>query len=302
MSSPFVAVAGSTGGLGQLIAQALRKRGVAVKGLVRPGINASRTEALRQAGVTIAPVDLSDQKALTKELNGATCVVSALQGLRDVIITTQGALLAAAVDAKVPRFIPSDYSLDFTKTKPGSNRNLDIHREFHSHLDKSGIAWTTILNGAFLDLMTSDMSPVNHKKRTVMYAGSADQPMDYTTMVDVAAYTAAAATDPNPTPKILRIAGAVASAKQMAAIVGEVEGVEYSPSSIGPVWLMERMIPVVRFFGGENDVFPAWQGMQYMANMASGAGKLDPLDNDRYSGLEWTSIAHVMREAKAKRP
>ena len=35
----------------------------------------------------------------------------------------QGVLLEGAVRAGVPRFIPSDYSADFTKTRPGGNRN-----------------------------------------------------------------------------------------------------------------------------------------------------------------------------------
>jgi len=41
-------------------------------------------------------------------------VVSALAGLRDVIVETQAALLDAAIKARVPRFIPSDFSIDFT--------------------------------------------------------------------------------------------------------------------------------------------------------------------------------------------
>lgn len=153
MISPFVAVAGASGGLGQLVALALVKRGVAVKALVRPNTDSLRTEKLRNAGVTITPVDLSAVPALTRELTGAICVVSTLQGLRDVIHIAQGKLLKASVAAKVPRFIPSDFSLDFTKTKPGSNRNLDLRREFHVQLKKSGIAWTSVLNGGFMELM-----------------------------------------------------------------------------------------------------------------------------------------------------
>jgi hypothetical protein len=41
-------------------------------------------------------------------------VVSALQGLRDVIVEMQTVLLYAAIKADAPRFIPSDYSIDFT--------------------------------------------------------------------------------------------------------------------------------------------------------------------------------------------
>jgi hypothetical protein len=117
------------------------------KALVRPNTDPSCTEKLRSAGVSVTPVD-SEVQALIPGLTGAICVVSTLQGLKDVIHTVQGKLLEAAVAAKVPRFIPSDFSLDLTKTKPGSNRNLDLRREFHAQLEGSGIAWTSILNGA----------------------------------------------------------------------------------------------------------------------------------------------------------
>jgi hypothetical protein len=40
--------------------------------------------------------------------------VSALAGLRETIIDAQKVFLDAAVEANVQRFIPSDYSSDFT--------------------------------------------------------------------------------------------------------------------------------------------------------------------------------------------
>lgn len=169
MTSPFIAVAGATGGLGRLVAKALAKRGATVKALVRPNTIPSRTEALRNAGVAIAPADLSTVPDLTRELNGATCVVSTLQGLRPVIQGVQGNLLEASVAAKVSRFIPSDFSLDFTKTKPGSNRNLDLRREFHAQLRDSGIAWTSILNGGFMELMAGDSPMIPQESEGLIY-------------------------------------------------------------------------------------------------------------------------------------
>jgi hypothetical protein len=106
------------------------KKGMAVKALVPLNTDPSRTEKLRSAGITVTPVNFEVQ-ALIPELTGAICVVSTLQGLKDVIHTVQGKLLEASVAAKVPRFISSDFSLDFTKTKPESNRNLDLRRESH---------------------------------------------------------------------------------------------------------------------------------------------------------------------------
>lgn len=299
MTSPFVAIAGASGHMGKLIALALRKRNVVVKALVRPGTDPSRTKELRENGVTIAEVELSDTTALTRELVGATCVVSTLQGLGDVILGVQGHLLDAAVAAKVPRFIPSDYSLDFTKTRPGSNRNLDIHRQFHAKLDASGIAWTSVLNGGFMELLTGDMGMVNQKKRSVTYVANANQKLDFTTTPDVATYTAAVAADANPTPKFLRIAGDSISANEIASAASESAGVPFKTSWMGTIWTLESMIRVLRWFGGEDQMLPAWQGMQYMANMFSGDGKLEePLDNDRYPDLTWTKVVDFLREQK----
>jgi len=102
-------------------------------------------------------------------------VVSALSGLRDVVVEAQTSLLDAAVKAEVPRSIPSDYSIDFTKPVPGGNRNLDLRRDFHLRLDKAPIVATTIFNGAFADLLTCPAPIIFFKLRRVVYWGDASQ-------------------------------------------------------------------------------------------------------------------------------
>ncbi|KUI59085.1 hypothetical protein VP1G_06351 [Cytospora mali] len=299
MSKSFVAVAGATGQLGRLIATNLRARNVSVKALARPDTAPSRTEGLRDAGVILTEADLSDVPSLTKQLQGASCVVSALNGLADTVLGTQKALLDAAVAAKVPRFIPSDFSLDFTKTAPGSNRNLDLRREFHLRLDESGIQWTSVLNGAFMELLDGQAPLINHSLGRVLYWNSDEQKLDFTTIADTAAYTAAVAADANPTPRFLRIAGDVVSAKDLAATVSRVRGTPYSTLWVGSAGFLEGTSKFMRRFsigGSEQDVFPAWQGMQYMTNMFSGAGKLDQLDNERYPGLNWTGVEEFLTQ------
>lgn len=296
-NSPFVAVAGATGNLGRLISQRLRARNVTVKALIREGTDPKRTEPLREAGVIVVETDIDDSTVLAKELLGATAVVSALSGLRHTILGSQKALLDGAVAAKVPRFIPSDYGIDFTKTKPGSNRNMDWRREFHQMLDASGIAWTSILNGGFMNLLAAELPLINDRFRRVIYWNSDEQLLDFTTCEDVAEYTAAVATDPNPTPRLLRIAGDVVSAKDLARITSDLKGRSYSTIWVGSTGFLAWMASVMRRFGiggGEEAVFPAWQGMQYTVNMFSGAGKLEPLDNDRYPDMKWTKVRELL--------
>jgi nucleoside-diphosphate-sugar epimerase len=294
VQSATIVVAGATGNLGGRIARALRDRGASVKALVRHETAPDKPERLRKLGITIASVDLSNASEVTPACLGASCVVSALQGLQDVIVKTQTALLGAAIKAGVPRFIPSDYSIDFTKFPPGENRNLDLRRDFHKRLDQTSISATTVYCGAFADMLTGQMPLILFKLHRVLYWGNADQRMDFTTMDDTAAFTASAALDPS-TPRFLRIAGDELSARELAAVASEVTGVKFRLFRAGGLETLGMLVKVARTFApGEKDLFPAWQGMQYMRNMFDGRAKLQPLDNDRYPSIRWTTARDVL--------
>jgi nucleoside-diphosphate-sugar epimerase len=297
--SATIVVAGATGNLGGRIARALLERGAGVRAVVRHGAAPDKLERLRRLGVSIASVDLADVAELTAACSGASCVVSALQGLRDVIVDVQSALLEGSIKAGVPRFIPSDYSIDFTGLRPGENRNLDLRRDFHRRLDARPVAATTIFCGAFAELLTGQMPLILFKRRRVLYWGDADQRMDFTTMDDTAAYTASAALDPS-TPRFLRIAGSQLSARELAAVVGEVTGTEFRLFRAGGLGLLGAIIKVARAVApARQQIFPAWQGMQYMRDMFDGRAKLAPLDNDRYPGMRWTTARDVLSARQA---
>ena len=71
-------------------------------------------------------------------------MVYALQGLREVIVDGQTQLLHAAVAAGVPRFIPSDFAVEYMGLTPGDNRNFDLRREFYHVLDQATIRATSV--------------------------------------------------------------------------------------------------------------------------------------------------------------
>ena len=292
--SATIVVAGATGNLGGRIARALRERGASVRAIVRHGAAPDKLERLEKLGVSIATVDLSSPSQVTSACSGASCVVSALQGLRDVIVDAQAALLQGAIKAEVPRFIPSDYSIDFTQLPPGENRNLDLRRDFHRLLDESPISATTIFCGAFAELLTGRMPLILFKRRRVLYWGDADQRLDFTTVDDTAVFTARAALDPS-TPRFLRIAGDQLSARELTAVVSEVTGREFRLFRAGGLGMLGALIALARTVApAKRDLFPAWQGMQYMRNMFDGRAKLSPLDNDRYPGIRWTTARDVL--------
>lgn len=290
MAGTVIALAGAAGDLGFRIAQALVDRGAEVRAMVRPDVSATQRAKLEGAGLTLAEADPRNRDAMAAACAGASCVVSALNGLRDVMIGRQGVLLEAAVQAGVPRFISSDFAADFTKTEPGRNRNFDLRREFMARADKADIKVTSILNGAFLDMLGAEMPIIQPRIRRVIYWHDADQLLDFTTKDDLAAYTARAALD-DTTPRILRIAGDSVSARNIAAILSEISGERYRPLWAGSLGSLGVMIRIARLVAPQpTEAFPPWQGMQYMRDQFSGRARLTQVDNDRYEGLRWTTV------------
>ena len=300
MSAPLIILAGATGNLGGLLASALVERGARVRAIVRHGSAPDKLARLKQEGAEIAEVDFDSIDGLAKACAGGACVVSALSGLREVIVDAQSRLLDAAVNAGVPRFIPSDYCIDFTKLEPGTNRNLDLRREFHVRLDRAPIEATSIFNGAFMDMLTGQAPIILFKFKRVLYWNDADVRMDFTTREDTAAYTAEAALDPT-TPRFLRIAGDQMSASGLAAVVSDVTGEQFRLTRGGGLGRLGGVIKVARtLFPAKKSLYPPWQGMQYLHNMFSGRAKLAPLDNERYPGMRWTKVKEILAEHEAE--
>jgi nucleoside-diphosphate-sugar epimerase len=289
-----ILVAGATGNLGGRIVRALVDRGAEIRVIVRKSSDQGKIRQLETLGVKVYRVNNWNVEELAKACNGVTCVVSALAGLRDVIIDAQKVLVDAAIAAGVPRFIPSDYSLDFTKFSDGENRNLDLRREFHHYLDSTSISSTTIFNGAFMDLLTGQMPVIFFKQKLVLYWGDSDNRWDFTTMDDTAAFTANVAMDTS-TPRYLHIAGDQVSPREIRNVVNEIAGHKFKLIRTGGQGLLGVIIKIAKQISPSKDeLYPAWQGMQYMHNMIDKRSKIDKLDNDRYHGMHWTTVKEFL--------
>ncbi len=290
----IIVVAGATGNLGGKIIKALLAKDVEVRAIVRLETDIKKVKDLEQKGVQVFQVDTSNKSEISKHCIGAHCIVSALAGLKETVIDTQKIFLDAAVQANVQRFIPSDYSSDFTNLKEGQNRNLDFRRKFHEYLDKNSIKATTIFNGPFMDLLTTDMPLILLKQKWILCWGNANQILEFTTTDNVAEFTAAAAVDDN-TPRYLRIAGDKLSCNDFVKLLTELTRKQYKLFRPGGISLLNFLIKVTRFFSpSENELYPAWQGMQYMRDIMEGRIIFQKYDNDRYSHIKWTSVKEFL--------
>ena len=286
-----ILLAGVTGTLGGLIVEALVKNGANVRAIVRTGSDKSRLEKLLDQGVQIVEATYNDHQSLVSACREIECVVSALAGLREVVVDAQRLLLNAAVEAKVERFIPSDFSTDFTKLPEAENRNFDLRKEFKQLLDQADIKPTSIFNGAFAEMLTYNIPFLDHKNKTVAYWEKADWKVDFTSMKNTAAFTAAAAQDQT-SPRYLRIASFQISAREMAIATGYTLKDMGTLESLDAFNIRERAAHPE----GENELYAKWQQSQYMHSMFSSRNEL--LDNNRYPGINWSAVDDYIKPVK----
>ncbi|TVR14088.1 MAG: NAD-dependent epimerase/dehydratase family protein [Balneolaceae bacterium] len=285
-----VVLVGATGNLGGKITDALLKKGAEVTAIVRMETDEEKVIGLREKGVEVHRVDMASRSEIAKHCKGAGCVVSALAGLEETVIDAQKIVADAAIEANVKRFIPSDYSIDFTNLVEGQNRNLDWRRDFHTYLEGKPIEVTTIFNGPFMELLTTDMPLILFKQKKILCWGNPDQIMEFTTTLNIAEFTAEAALD-RETPRYLRIAGDRLSCNDFVELLTKITGERFKLFRPGGIGLLNVLIKVTRFFSpSKQELYPAWQGMQYMRDMMEGRVVFQDYDNERYPDIEWTDV------------
>ena len=290
-----IIVFGVTGNLGNRIVRELRKRDAVVRAIVRPSTDPEKIKSLKQMGATVEEVDLDSVEALANACAGGSCVVSALAGLGNVIIDAQKRMLDGALQAGVPRFIPSDFCTDYTDLVPGENRNFDLRRAFRAYLDQMPIQASSVFNGAFAEILQYNTPILNLKEKRIGYWGEkADWPLDFTTMDDTAAFTAEVALDEE-APRNLQIASFQVSPTKLWQEVNEVTGQEFRLHQLSGLDEFAQFLRKQRadYPAGENELYAKWQQGQYMYSMFT--THHTQVANERYRALTWTTSLEFIK-------
>jgi hypothetical protein len=290
-----ILVAGATGDLGKRICRELIQKGVEVRAIVRASTDPEKIKVLEKMGVTIFEIDLNDVNQIAEACNGVSCVVSSLAGLSDVIIDLQKNVLNGALQAGVPRFIPSDFCSNYNDLVPGENRNFDLRRDFKKYLDEAPIKASSIYNGCFADILKYNTPILNLKNDSIGYWGEkADWKLDFTTMDNTAAFTAEVALD-DTAPRNSEIASFQVSPNMLATMVKELSGKDFRIYKISGMEDFQASIKKQRaeYPAGENELYAKWQQGQYMYSMFS--TQHEELSNMRYKNLTWTTSEEYLK-------
>ncbi len=300
MSKQTIALVGGTGHLGSLLGNAvLDKTDVQLRLLVRPA-SRDKVAELEKRGAQVVEGALGpDAGALASLCEGVSTVISAVQGGPDVIIDGQTHLLRAARDAGVRRFIPSDYSLDLFKVKPGHIPTSDVRRRFASVADaeRGKVEVVHVLNGGFLDrgVLFGFIRVIDVEKRTAYVWGDGKQPMDWTTYADTARYTAEVAVDDRPVPRTFSVAGDVLDFEGLVQAYESGSGKKLGVERLGSLEDLDARIDQLQKARPAN--FRAYLPLMYYRSVLNGEGKLDALMNDRYPSIRPTRVSeYVVRE------
>jgi len=299
----IVVLAGATGELGSDIAQALLvKQDVQLRLLVRPQ-SVGKLVALEDKGAQIVEIDLQQEgndKELIEALSGAFSFVSALNGGRDIIVDTQSKLLKAARQAKVRRFIPSDFSYNIFGLDDGDNPNSDERRAFAKIADaeRGDVEVVHILNGAFLDerIVFGFLGAFDLEKGQALLWGDGDAVTDVTSYRDTGRYTAEVAVDNANVPAVFEVAGETLSFAQLVSAYEDASGKSLTVVNKGSYADLDREIEAR--MKAEPDNFYAWLPLMYYRGSFGGKGKLHAIANDRYPSIVPETVRDYVRREK----
>ena len=197
-----IAIAGFTGRLARLTTTALLARypDVKIHGIARsPEKVDPKFSSAKNVKVLAAAAD--DMKALRTALRGVDACICCYLGDSSVMLDGQKMLIDACIAEQVPRYFASEYASDYRPLEYGDIPNKDSAKRIRAYIDEkekeSKIKGVYILTGGFAEAIFAPfLGWIDAKEGIFRYYGTGDEPLQMTTMPDVAAYVAEVAVDP----------------------------------------------------------------------------------------------------------
>lgn len=192
-----VSIAGITGTLAGLITKHLLKRpDVYIRGFCR---NPSKLpDSLRShPRLTLFKGAFTDMEIIREAVRGANVAICCYMGPDALMVDGQKLLIDACIAEKVPRYVASDYCMDYRKLAFGDHPVKDAMKHVQIYLEEkaSQITAVHILNACFLERPWIGIW--NPDKEIFTYWGTGDEKWEFTSYDNAAEFTAEAALDPD---------------------------------------------------------------------------------------------------------
>jgi uncharacterized protein YbjT (DUF2867 family) len=232
-------VVGATGALGTEICRQLTEQGTPVRAMVRASSDPAKREALRAMGADLVEGDLRDAASLRAACNGvdivistATVVVSQQPGdtFNDVDDGGQRALIDAAAAAGVKHFVFISVTGGISVSSP----LIDSKRRVEQHLIDSGLTYTILRPGPFMEAWFGPVAGFDHQSHTATVLGTGNQKLSYISAFDVARFAVASTQLPAAHNRVIELGGAEAvtpneAVAEFEKLTGETYNVQRVP-------------------------------------------------------------------------
>ncbi|MBD2104237.1 SDR family oxidoreductase [Leptolyngbya sp. FACHB-261] len=241
-------IVGATGTLGRQVARRALDEGYTVRCLTR---NAKRAAFLREWGAELVYGDLCKPETLSEALEGITAVIDAATAratdslsIRQVDWEGKVALIKAAAEAKVERFL--FFSILGAELYPNVPL-MDIKACTEKYLAQSGLNYTILSPCGFLQGLIGQYAIPILENQTVWVTGEAS-PIAYMDTQDIARFAITALGSPNAAHQRLPLAGPRAwGPYEIIRLCERLSGRQARISRM-PVGLLRSVRKVARFF------------------------------------------------------
>ncbi|KAE8155072.1 nmrA-like family protein [Aspergillus avenaceus] len=276
-----VGIAGITGKFARRLAtHLLQKENVSIRGYCR---NASKVpDAIKSSSkVTLIEGDAFNQDAVRSFVQGCDVVVCCYLGDDKLMVDGQKTLIDACEELNVPRYIASDWALDYTKLELGQLFPKDPMIHVKAYLETKKVAGVHVLIGGFMEPVLSPFFNIlNPQTGTFRFWGEGDEVMEGTTYDDAAKFTAAVAVDPE-AKGILKFVGGRATIREVAQSYENVYGVKATLERRGSLDDLFKTIHRMREEDPSN--IYAYMSLLFYYYWVNGQTFVGPeLDNARY--------------------
>jgi uncharacterized protein YbjT (DUF2867 family) len=233
-------IVGATGLVGGEICRLLTSQGHPVRALVRKSADPTKIETLKKLGCALAYGDLRDPASLAAACQGIDAVIATASsmpfaykpGENDIATTDRQGMLDlvdAAEAAGVRHFIYTSISANMNLPFPTGNAK----REVEQHLLCSGMTYTILRPGYFMEVWLSPAVGFDAPNGQVVIYGTGTQPISWIAAGDVARFAVASLTNPAAANAILELGGPAAlSPLQVVALYERITGHTFALHSV----------------------------------------------------------------------
>lgn len=200
MAPITVGIAGFTGRVAGLLTSSLLEQdpNVQIKGLARTPENVPQSISSK-SNVQVVQGGAFDTDKIRSFIRGCDVVVCCYSHDDHIMVDGQKLLIDLAEEEGIPRYVASDWCLDYTKLEMGELFAKEASQRIKAYLDtRKSIKGVHVLIGGFTEVIFAAFFRIwDSQTCTFRYWGTGGETWECTTYRNSAQYTAAVCLDPN---------------------------------------------------------------------------------------------------------